>query len=67
MLLSPVLGLSLLPYASGLGDHPTVYDTFLRQSYAIILEWALGTGEQGGQPLPPFEDFVNVNPIDVNL
>ena len=44
-----------------------VYDTFLRQSYAIVLEWALGIGEEGGQPLPPFKDFVAVNSSDVNL
>lgn len=54
-------------YISGLGEYPTVYDTFLRQTYSIILEWALGTGAEGGQPLPPFKDFANVNPADVSL
>ena len=59
--------LALLYCTSGLGDHPLVYDTFLRQSYAVVLEWALGIGEEGGQPLPPFKDFVAVNSSDVNL
>ena len=39
-----------------------MYDTFLQQSYAFMLEWVFGTGEEGGQPLPPFKDFVTVNP-----
>lgn len=51
----------------GLGDYPIVYDTFLQHSYAFILEWMFGSGEEGGQPLPPFEDFRNVNPSDVSV
>ena len=51
----------------GLGEYTTVYDTFLQQSYAFMLEWVFGTGEEGGQPLPPFKDFVNVNPSDVSV
>ncbi|CAM9867534.1 unnamed protein product, partial [Laminaria digitata] len=30
-------------------------------------EWLFGTGEEGGQPLPPFKDFVNVNPVDISV
>lgn len=44
-----------------------MYDTFLLHSHAFMLEWILGTGEEGGQPLPPFKDFVNVNPSDVGV
>lgn len=47
---------------TGLGERVTVYDTLLKQSYAFMLEWVFATGEEGGQPLPPFEDFINVNP-----
>ena len=39
-----------------------LYDTFLRMSANFMLEWVLGTGEEGGQPLPPFADFLAVNP-----
>eukprot|EP00904_Undaria_pinnatifida_P000524 jgi/Undpi1/10472/HiC_scaffold_29.g12922.m1 len=53
--------------ANGLGDYTTVYDIFLKQSYAFMLEWVFGTGEEGGQPLPPFEDFINVNPSDIGV
>lgn len=54
-------------FLSGLGEYPTVYNTFLQQSYAFMLEWVLATGEEGGQPLPPFKDFVNVNPSDISV
>ena len=57
----------LLAHTPGLGDYTTVYDTFLQLSYAFMLEWIFGTGEEGGQPLPPFKDFVNVNPSDVGV
>lgn len=52
---------------TGLGEYPVVYEFFLQLTYAIMLEWVLGTGEEGGQPLPPFKDFLLVNPADVNL
>ena len=32
-----------------------------------MLEWVLGTGEEGGQPLPPFKDFIAVNPSDASV
>ncbi|CAM9960343.1 unnamed protein product [Scytosiphon promiscuus] len=32
-----------------------------------MLEWVFGTGEEGGQPLPPFKDFRNVNPSDISV
>lgn len=51
----------------GLGEYTTVYDTFLQQSYAFMLEWVLATGEEGGQPLPDFKDFLNVNPSDISV
>eukprot|EP00752_Nemacystus_decipiens_P008261 g7387.t1 len=54
-------------WANGLGEYTTVYDTFLQQSYAFMLEWVFGTGEEGGQPLPPFKDFLNVNPSDISV
>lgn len=44
-----------------------MYDTFLQLAYAFMLEWILGTGEEGGQPLPPFKDFVTVNPVDISV
>lgn len=58
---------AISPDGVGLGEYTTVYDTFLQQSYAFMLEWVLGTGEEGGQPLPPFKDFVTVNPIDIGV
>lgn len=54
-------------WTNGLGEYPTVYDTFLQQSYSFMLEWVLATGEEGGQPLPDFKDFVNVNPVDISV
>lgn len=44
-----------------------MYDTFLQQSYAFMLEWVLGTGEEGGQALPPFADFVAVNNREISV
>ncbi|CAN0371091.1 unnamed protein product [Ascophyllum nodosum] len=52
--------------ANGIGEYTGVYDFFLQQSYQFVLEFLLGTGEEGGQPLPPFEDFRRVNPPDVS-
>ncbi|CAN0173723.1 unnamed protein product [Ascophyllum nodosum] len=51
---------------NGIGEYKTVYDFFLQQSYQFVLEFMFGTGEEAGQPLPPFEDFVRVNPFDVS-
>ena len=44
-----------------------MYDTFLQHSYAFMLEWIFGTGEEGGQTLPPFADFVTVNNSDLSV
>ncbi|CAN0296296.1 unnamed protein product [Ascophyllum nodosum] len=51
---------------NGIGEYNGVYDFFLQQSYQFVLEFMFGTGEEGGQPLPPFEDFRRVNPLDVS-
>ncbi|CAM9542239.1 unnamed protein product [Ascophyllum nodosum] len=51
---------------NGIGEYNGVYDFFLQQSYQFVLEFLLGIGEEGGQPLPPFEDFRRVNPLDVS-
>ena len=50
----------------GIGKYNGVYDFFLQQTYQFVLEFMFGTGEEGGQPLPPFEDFRRVNPLDVS-
>lgn len=50
-----------------MGDYTTVYDLFLQQSYAFMLEWIFGMGEEGGQPLPPYKDFITVNPSDISV
>ncbi|CAM9440562.1 unnamed protein product [Ectocarpus sp. 8 AP-2014] len=54
-------------WANGMGDYTTVYDLFLQQSYAFMLEWIFGMGEEGGQPLPPYKDFLTVNPPDLSV
>ncbi|CAM9689272.1 unnamed protein product [Ascophyllum nodosum] len=54
-------------WTNGLGEYTGVYECFLQQSYAFMLEWMLAAGEEGGQELPPFKDFLNVNPIDISV
>jgi len=50
-----------------MGEHTLIYDFFLEQASHFLHEWIYGLGVDGGPPLPPFKDFLNVNPIDVNV
>ncbi|CAM9368477.1 unnamed protein product [Ectocarpus sp. 12 AP-2014] len=52
---------------NGLGDYTLVYDFFLQQTIHFLHEWIYGLGVEGGQPLPPFKDFMNANPLDVSV
>lgn len=52
---------------TGMGSYSTIYDICLQQAMAFMLEWWFGTGEEGGQELPPFEDFVTVNNAAVSV
>ncbi|CAN0127699.1 unnamed protein product [Pylaiella littoralis] len=54
-------------WENGMGEYTDVYDFFLQQTTHFLHEWVYGLGEEGGQPLPPFKDFVNANPTDVSV
>ncbi|CAB1111229.1 unnamed protein product [Ectocarpus sp. CCAP 1310/34] len=51
----------------GLGEYTLAYDFFLQQAIHFLHEWIFGMGVEGGQPLPPFKDFINANPPDVSV
>lgn len=51
----------------GMGEHSLIYNFFLEPMSHFMHEWIFGMGVDGGPPLPPFKDFLNVNPLDLSV